>query len=59
VFGNKLLRRIFGHIREEITGVWRKLHNEELSNFSFSPNITRMTKSMRIRWAKHTARMKI
>jgi hypothetical protein len=41
VFENKLLRRLFGPKRDEVTGVWRKLHNEELNDLYFSPNISR------------------
>jgi hypothetical protein len=43
--------------RDEVTGGWRKLHNEELHNLHFSPAIIRMTKSRRMRWAEHVARM--
>jgi hypothetical protein len=49
--------RIFGPKRDEVTGDWRKLHNEELHNLYFSQNIIRMIKSRRIRWAGHVARM--
>jgi hypothetical protein len=45
VFKNKVLRRIFGPKRDEVTGEWRKLHNEKLHNFYFSPNIIRQIKS--------------
>jgi hypothetical protein len=51
VFENRLLRRIFGTKRDEVTGEWRKLHNEELHNLYSSPNIIRMIKSKRMRWA--------
>jgi hypothetical protein len=51
------LRRIFGPKRDEVTGGWRKLHNEELHNFYFSPSIIRMIKSRRMGWAGHVARM--
>jgi hypothetical protein len=57
VFENRLLRRIFGPKRDEVTGDWRKLHNEELHNLYSSPNIIRIVKSRRIRWAGHVARM--
>jgi hypothetical protein len=57
VFENRVLRRIFGLKRYEVTGDWRKLHNEELHNLYSSPNIIRMIKSRRMRWAKHVARM--
>jgi hypothetical protein len=52
-----VLSRIFGPKRDEVTGGWRKLHNEELHNFYSSPNIIRMIKSRRMRWAGHVARM--
>jgi hypothetical protein len=52
-----VLRRIFGLKRDEVTGVWKKLHNEELHNLYFSPNVIRMIKSRRMRWAGHVARM--
>jgi hypothetical protein len=51
------LRRIFGPKRDEVTGDWRKLHNEELHNLYSSPNIIRITKSRRMRWIGHVARM--
>jgi hypothetical protein len=57
VFENRVLRRIFGPKRDEVTGEWRKLHNEELHNLYPSPNIIRMIKSRRMRWAEHVARM--
>jgi hypothetical protein len=53
---NRGLRRIFGPKRDEVTGDWRKLHNEELHNLYSSPNIIRMIKSRRVRWAGHVAR---
>jgi hypothetical protein len=53
----RVLRRIFGPKRREMTGGWRKLHNEELHNLYSSPNIIRMNKSRRMRWAWHVARM--
>jgi hypothetical protein len=55
---NRVLRRIFGSKRDEVTGDWRKLHNEELHNLYSSPNIIRMIKSRRMRWAGHVARMR-
>jgi hypothetical protein len=55
VFENRVLRRIFGPKRDEVTGYWRKLHNEELHNFYSLPN--RMMKSRRMRWAGHVVRM--
>jgi hypothetical protein len=57
LFENRALRRIFGPKRDEVTGKWRKLHNEELNNLYFSPNIVRVIKSRRMRWAGHAARM--
>jgi hypothetical protein len=52
-----VLRRIFGPKRDEVTEEWRKLHNEELHDLYSSPNIVRMLKSRRMRWAGHVARM--
>jgi hypothetical protein len=57
VFENRLLRRIFGPKRDEITGEWRRLHNKRLYTLYFSPNIIRVIKSRRLRWAGHVARM--
>jgi hypothetical protein len=57
VFENRVLSRIFGPKRYEVTADWTKLHNEEIHNFYSSPNIIRMIKSRRIRWAGHVARM--
>jgi len=57
VFENRALRRVFGPKRDELTGEWRKLHNEELSDQYFLPNIVRVVKSRRMRWAGHVARM--
>jgi hypothetical protein len=57
VFENRVLRRIFGPRRNEVTGDWRKPHNEELHNLYSSPNIIRMIKSLRMRWTGHVARM--
>jgi hypothetical protein len=57
VFENRLLRKIFGPKRDEVTGDWRKLHNEELYNLYSSPSIIRMIKSRMMRWAGHVARM--
>ena len=57
VFENMVLRGIFGPRREEVTGEWRRLHNEELNDFSSAPNIARVIKSRRMRWTGHVARM--
>jgi hypothetical protein len=57
LFENRVQRRIFGPKRDEVTGNWRKLHNEEFHNLYSSPNIIRMIKSRRMRWAGHVARM--
>jgi hypothetical protein len=57
VFENRVLRRIFGPKRDEVTGGWGKLHNEELHNLYSSPSIIRMIKSRRMRWENHVARM--
>jgi hypothetical protein len=57
VFENRLLRRIFGPKRDEVTGEWRKLHSEELHISYYSQNIIRQIKSRRMRWAGHVARM--
>ena len=57
VFENRVLRRVFGSKRDEVTGEWRKLHNEEFSDLYSLPNIVRVVKSRRMRWARHVARM--
>jgi hypothetical protein len=57
VFENRVLRRIFGPKRDELTGEWRKLHSEELYNLYSSPDIISKIKSRRMRWAGHVARM--
>jgi len=54
---NRVLRRIFGPKRDEVTGEWRKLHNEEFNDLYSSPNIVRVIKSRRMRWAGHVAHM--
>ena len=51
-----MLRRIFGPKRDEVTGDWRKIHNEELNDLFSSPNIFRVIKSRRMRWAGYVAR---
>jgi len=56
-FENRVLRRMFGHKRDEVTGEWRKLHNEEVNDLYCSLNIVRVIKSRRMRWAGHVARM--
>jgi hypothetical protein len=57
VFENRVLRRIFIAKRDEVMGYWRKLHNDELNKCYSSPNIIRMIKSRRMRWAGHVAPM--
>jgi len=52
-----VLGRIFGPRKDEVTGEWRRLHKEKLNNFYSSPNIVRVIKSRRMRWAGHVARM--
>ena len=52
-----MLRRIFGLKRDEVTREWRKLHNEELNDLYSSPNIVRVVKLKRMRWAGHVARL--
>ena len=54
---DRVLRRVFGPKRDEVTGEWRKLHNEELSGLYSLPNIVRVVKSRRMRWAGHVARI--
>jgi len=57
VFKNMVLRRIFGPGRDEVMGEWRRLHNEELNDLYSSPNIVRVIKLRRMRWAGHVAHM--
>ena len=58
MFENRVLRGIFGPRRDEVAEEWRKLHNEELNDLYCSPNIIRVTKSRRMRWAGHVAHMR-
>jgi hypothetical protein len=58
VFENRMLRRIFGPRREEVTGEWRRLHNGELIDLYYSSNIVRVIKSRRMRWAGHVELMR-
>jgi len=57
VFENMVLRGIFGRNRDEVTGKWRRLHNEELNDLYSSPHIVWVVKSRRMRWAGHVVRM--
>jgi hypothetical protein len=57
VFENRVLRRIFGPKKDEVTGEWRKLHNEELNGLYSSPDIVRVIKARRMRCTGHVARM--
>jgi hypothetical protein len=57
VFRNRVLRGIFGPKRDEVTGAWRLLHNEQLNELYSSPNIVQVINSRRMRWAGHVARM--
>ena len=57
MFENRVLRRVFGSKRDEVTGKWRKLHNEELKDLYSLPKIVRVVKSRRMRWAGHVVRM--
>jgi len=57
VLENMVLRRIFGPRRDEVTGEWRRMHNEGLNDLYCSPNFARVIKSRRMRWAGHVARM--
>ena len=58
VFENRVLRRVFGPKRDGVTGEWIKLHNEELNDLYSLPNIVRVVKSRRMRWAGHVARIR-
>jgi hypothetical protein len=57
VFENRALSRVFGSKRDEVTGEWRKLHNEVLNDMHCSPTILREIKPRRMRWAGHVVRM--
>jgi hypothetical protein len=57
VFENRVLKGVFGAKRDEVTKEWRKLHHEELNDLYSSPNIVRVIKSRRMRWAGHVVRM--
>jgi hypothetical protein len=57
VFQNKVLRKIFVPNRDEVTGEWRRLHNEELHDLCLLSNIIRVIKSRRMRWAGYVVRM--
>ena len=57
VFENMVLRRIFGPRRDEVRGEWRRFHNEKLNDLYSSPNIVRVIKSRRMKWAGHVAHM--
>ena len=57
MFENRVLSGVFGPKRDEVTGEWRKLHNEELNDLYSSPNITHVMKSRRTRWTGYVARM--
>jgi len=57
VFENRVLKRVFGPKRDEVIGEWRKLHNEELNDLYSLPNIVRVVKTRRMKWARHVARM--
>jgi len=56
LFENMVLRRVFRPRRDEVTGEWRRMHSEELNDLYSSPNIVRVLKSRRMRWAGHVAR---
>ena len=57
MFENRVLKNVFGPDRGEVTGEWRELHNEELNDMYCSPNVIRVTKSRRMRWAGNVTRI--
>jgi len=57
IFENRVLRIIFGRTRDEVTGQWRKIHNDELNDLYSPPNIVRVIKTRKMRWAGHVACM--
>ena len=57
MFENRVLKKIFGPKRDEVTGAWRRLHKEEFNCLYCSPNIVRVMKSRKMRWAGHVARV--
>jgi hypothetical protein len=57
VFGNRVLRGVFGAKRDEVMWEWRKLHNEELNDLYSSPTIVQVIELRRMRWVGHVARM--
>ena len=57
VFENRVMRKVFGPKRDEVTGEWRELHNEELNDLYSLPNIVRVVRSRQMRWAGHVVRM--
>jgi hypothetical protein len=56
-FENRMLRKIFGSRKVDVTGGWRKLHNEQLHNVYYSPNVMGKINSWRMQWKRHVARM--
>jgi hypothetical protein len=58
VFDNRVLKKLFGPKRDEVTGEWRKLHNEELNDLYSSPNTFRVIKPRRMRWVNHVSNLR-